>query len=81
VVTRGDAKATALSPDARAAWAQASHSCGRDPVVGTITVNFESFPIAGVPGQSLGIAFPTAGGADEQKLKQLKELADKQRPT
>jgi transcriptional regulator with XRE-family HTH domain len=52
-----------------------------NPVVGTITVNFESFPIAGVPGQSLGIAFPTAGGADEQKLKQLKELADKQRPT
>jgi MmyB-like transcription regulator ligand binding domain/Helix-turn-helix domain len=52
-----------------------------NPVVGTITVNFESFPVAGVPGQSLGIAFPTAGGADEQKLKQLKELADKQRPT
>jgi transcriptional regulator with XRE-family HTH domain len=52
-----------------------------NPVVGPITVNFESFPVAGVPGQSLGIAFPTAGGADEQKLKQLKELADKQRPT
>ena len=52
-----------------------------NPVVGTITVNFESFPVAGVPGQSLGIAFPTAGGADEQKLNQLKELADKQRPT
>lgn len=52
-----------------------------NPVVGTITVNFESFPVAGVPGQSLGIAFPAAGGADEQKLKQLKELADKQRPT
>jgi transcriptional regulator with XRE-family HTH domain len=52
-----------------------------NPVVGPITVNFESFPVAGVPGQSLGIAFPTAGGADEQKLKQLKKLADKQRPT
>jgi hypothetical protein len=52
-----------------------------NPVVGPITVNFESFPVAGVPGQSLGIAFPTAGGTDEQKLKQLKKLADKQRPT
>jgi transcriptional regulator with XRE-family HTH domain len=52
-----------------------------NPVVGPITVNFESFPVAGVPGQSLGIAFPTAGGPDEQKLKQLKKLAHKQRPT
>lgn len=50
-----------------------------NPVVGPITLNFESFPVAGVAGQSLGIAFPTAGGADERKLKRLKTLADTQR--
>jgi hypothetical protein len=47
-----------------------------NPVVGPITVNFESFPIAGAVGQSLGIAFPAVGGVDEQKLKQLRKLAD-----
>lgn len=52
-----------------------------NPFVGPISVNFESFPVAGIPGQSLGIAFPTAGGADEQKFKALKELAAEERPT
>ncbi|WP_406813957.1 helix-turn-helix domain-containing protein [Mycobacterium sp. M23085] len=49
-----------------------------NPVVGPITLNFESFPVAGVVGQSLGIAFPTPGGADERKLKRLKTLANTQ---
>jgi transcriptional regulator with XRE-family HTH domain len=76
------------SPQFRDLWTRheaTTFTTGRlrfnNPVVGPITVNIESFPVAGVPGQSLGIAFPTAGGADEQKLKQLKKLADKQRPT
>lgn len=47
-----------------------------NPVVGPITVNFESFPIAGAVGQSLGIAFPAVGGVDEQKFKQLSKLVD-----
>jgi hypothetical protein len=47
-----------------------------NPVVGPITVNFESFPIAGAVGQSLGIALPAVGGVDEQKLEQLRKLAD-----
>jgi hypothetical protein len=47
-----------------------------NPVVGPITVNFESFPIAGAVGQSLGIAFPAVGGVDEQKLEQLRKLVD-----
>jgi transcriptional regulator with XRE-family HTH domain len=47
-----------------------------NPVVGLITVNFESFPVAGAVGQSLGIAFATVGGPDEQKLKQLRKLVD-----
>ena len=75
------------SPQFRDLWARyeaTTFTTGRlrfnNPVVGPITVNFESFPVAGGSGQSLGIAFPTAGGADEQKLKQLKKLADKQRP-
>jgi transcriptional regulator with XRE-family HTH domain len=76
------------SPQFRDLWARheaTTFTTGQlrfnNPVVGPITVNFESFPVAGVPGQSLGIAFPTAGEPDEQKLKQLKKLADNQRPT
>jgi len=76
------------SPQFRDLWARheaTTFTTGQlrfnNPVVGPITVNFESFPVAGVPGQSLGIAFPTAGGPDEQKLKQLKKIADEQRPT
>lgn len=45
-----------------------------NPVVGPITVNFESFPIAGARGQSLGIALPPVGGVDEQKFEQLRKL-------
>jgi hypothetical protein len=51
-----------------------------NPLVGPITLNFESFPVAGAPGQSLGIAFPDAGSADEAALKRLGSLADEQRP-
>jgi hypothetical protein len=47
-----------------------------NPVVGPITVNFESFPIAGAVGQSLGIAFPAVGGVDEEKIEQLRKLVD-----
>jgi transcriptional regulator with XRE-family HTH domain len=52
-----------------------------NPLVGPITLSFESFPVPGARGQSLGIAFPTAGGADEQKLRDLKKLAENERPT
>jgi transcriptional regulator with XRE-family HTH domain len=48
-----------------------------NPVVGPITLTFESFPVAGDAGQSLGIAYPTPGGEDEQKLKELRERADR----
>jgi transcriptional regulator with XRE-family HTH domain len=72
------------SPQFRDLWTRheaSTFSTGQlrfnNPLVGRITVNFESFPVAGVAGQSLGIAFPTAGGADENKLKQLKNLAAK----
>ena len=48
-----------------------------NPAVGPITLNFESFPIAGAAGQSLGIAFASACGEDEQKLKELEKRADR----
>jgi transcriptional regulator with XRE-family HTH domain len=51
-----------------------------NPLVGPITLNFESFPIAGAPGQSLGIAFPDPGSADEEALKRLSTLSDGPNP-
>jgi transcriptional regulator with XRE-family HTH domain len=51
-----------------------------NPLVGPITLNFESFSVAGAPGQSLGIAFPNPGSADERALKRLSKIADEQTP-
>ena len=51
-----------------------------NPLVGPITLNFESFSIAEAANQSLGIAFPRANSADEGRLRQLRKLADEQRP-
>jgi transcriptional regulator with XRE-family HTH domain len=51
-----------------------------NPLVGPITLNYESFPVAGAPGQTFGILFPTPAGADERALKKLKKRADEPEP-
>jgi transcriptional regulator with XRE-family HTH domain len=50
-----------------------------NPLVGPITLNFESFPVGAAPGQSLGIVFPTSGTPDERALKRLRQLAGENR--
>jgi hypothetical protein len=51
-----------------------------NPLVGPITLNYESFPVAWAAGQTFGILFPTPDGADERALKKLKKRGDEPEP-
>lgn len=45
-----------------------------NPFVGPITLSYEVFAVTGCPGQSIGIAYPVAGSADERSLGMLKTI-------
>jgi len=45
-----------------------------NPFVGPITLSYEVFAVTGCPGQSIGIAYPVAGSADERSLDMLKTI-------